>query len=478
MFYDERIEFEKGRISRNCILLAVIVSLCLGAVQLANTLLTIKSPQFHHYMNSFLPVFIFVAGAVSLIYGLYLEKSERDERTKAESYAFYGRAAKRILILTAIFWGILLPYTMLNPMPRYNFCIIPFDYIISVLFYPICTYCVYSFKKREIYFNYSLLESEHYYRGVFKNIGKLSLWMLGIFAESFVLYGFMYISKYMNQHISDIGEHIQEMFFGWLQIFFTLATLCIVASALYLALSALEKASYKNETRLISLSTVVSFAAAACLTVIVFFITFAAARIIDALASSNLPVGFPLGSIVAAVNYIIDFINSGIYIFMLLCITYFGYEYSRVYKNRLLRGSLCVILAINAADAVISPIFNAIIMMIEPIRLSNADTMHDIYIDQELRELFLDYSYLIGFAEVVAVILIIYALIKDGTAHKGCIALICAIALALCVMIFLSTQLHSEDFSQALSLFNSFIYICLAVVVAIIGRKNIHSIDK
>ncbi len=470
MFYDERIEFEKGRISRNCILLSVIVAFFFGAVQLANTLLTIEEPlRLHHYMNAFLPVFIFVAGAVSLIYGLYLEKSERDERTKAESYAFYGRAAKRILLLTAIFWGILLPYTMLNPMPKYNFYRIPFDYIISLLFFPICTYCVYSFKKSEIYFNYSLLESENYYRGVFKNIGKFSLCVLGILVESLFLYAFMYISKYMNQPISNTDMHMQKMFFGGLQIFFTVAMLCVVASALYLALSALEKASYKNETRLISLSTVVSFAVAACLTVVIFFVTSYAAYFIDELIRQNANFELTIGDITAAANYIIDFISSGVYIFMLLCITYFGYEYSRVYKNRLLNGALCTILAVNAANVVVSPIFSTIIMIIE-------DNMNDI--SMELRELFLYYAYLIGLAKVVAVVLIIAALMKDGFARKGCIVLICTITLALCVVIFLTTQLGSNEISQAFALFNSFIYLCLAVLVAIIGRKNIHSIDK
>ncbi len=471
MFYDERIEFERGRISRNCILLSAIVSFFFGTVQLTNTLLSLEETvQFHHYMNSFLPIFIFVAGAVSLVYGLYLEKMGRDERTKTESCAFYGKAAKRILLLTAILWGILLPYTMLNPMPEYNFYRIPFDYITYILFFPICTYCVYSFKKSEIYFNYSLLESEHYYRGVFKNVGKFSLCALGILAESLIFYILLYTLKYLKQPIINMGRHMQEMFFGGLQIFFTVAILCIVASALYLALSALEKASYKNETRLISLSTVVSFAVAACLTVVIFFVTSYAAYFIDELIRQHTNLTqLTVGDIVAAANYIVNFINSGIYIFMLLCITYFGYEYSRVYKNRLLHGSLCVILAVNAANSVISTIFSAIIMMIE-FNINDAC--------MELRELLVYFTYLIGFAEVVAVILIIYALIKDGTAHKGCIALICAIALALCVMIFLNTQLNAEEFLQAKALFRSFIYLCLAVLVAIIGRKNIHSIDK
>ena len=44
MFYDERIEYEKGRISRNCIILAVILSLIYGALYITNVTLSIWKP--------------------------------------------------------------------------------------------------------------------------------------------------------------------------------------------------------------------------------------------------------------------------------------------------------------------------------------------------------------------------------------------------------------------------------------------------
>ncbi|MBQ8403863.1 MAG: hypothetical protein IJX55_05505 [Clostridia bacterium] len=478
IFYDERIEKEKGKVCRNCILIAVIGTLCFGALQLVNILLTIEAPQFHHYMNVFLPGFIFIAGTVSLAIGLYLEKFGRDERTQAEAYAFYGKAARRLLTSIAVVWAILLPYTMVNPMPSYNFYNIPFDYAIWILFYPICTYLVYSFKKNEIYFNYSLLESEHYYKGVFKNIGKFSLWALGLFAESIFSYILFHTFENMQYPWNDGGAHMRQIVYSILAIFFIIAIAYVVLSILYLSLSLLEKESYDNETRLISKATVVSFIVAACLTTVVFFITLEAGRIIDALANSDLPLDFPLSSVVAAANYVINYIDAAIYLFAVLCITYFYYEYRRARKNRLLTGALCTILIIKSADVVISPIYRIVMVLVNTVIATNWENMHDIYIEQTMGEIFVYYTHLIGFAEVVAVMLIIAALIKDGTAHKVCIALICAIALALCVMLFLTTQLSGTTLSQAMALFNSFIYLCLAVLVAIIGRKNIHSIDK
>ncbi len=478
MFYDERIEKEKGKVCRNCILIAVIGAFLFCALQLANILLTIEAPRFHHYMNVLLPCFIFAAGTVCLIIGAFTQKQGCDERTAAEAYSFYGKAARALIACTAVLWAILLPYTAVNPMPSYNFYNIPFDYSIWILFYPICTYCVYSFKKREIYFNYSLLESEHYYKGVFKNIGKFSLWALGLLAESVLSYILFHTFENMQYPWNDGGAHMRQIVYSLLSIFFTFAISYIVLSVLYIALSVLEKESYKNETRLISGSTIISFIVAACLTVVVFFVTLESGLIIDALINSDLPLDFPVSAVVAAANYVINYIESAIYIFVLLCITYFCYEYGRVYKNRLLSGALGTILVVKAVDTVFSPIYRVVMALVNTVIASDWENMHDIHIERAMGEIFLYYTYLIGLAEVAAVVIIIAALIKDGTAHKGCIALICAIALALCVIIFLTTQLSAVLLSQAMALFNSFIYICLAILVAIIGRKNIHSIDK
>lgn len=478
MFYDERIEYEKGKVCRNCIIIAVIGAFLFLALQLTNILLTIEAPKFHHYMNVLLPAFIFVSGAASLLFGAFLKKQGCDERTAAQAYAFYGKAARTLLATAAVLWAILLPYTMVNPMPSCNFYNIPFDYAVWILFYPICTYCVYAFKKREIYFNYSLLESEHYYKGVFKNIGKLSLWALGLLAESVFSYILFHTFENMQYPWNDGGAHMRLIVYSLLAIFFIIAISFIILSILYLSLSFLEKESYKNETRFISGSTIISFIVAAFLTVVVFFVTLGSELIINALINSDLPLDFPISSAVAAVNYVINYIESAIYIFVLLCITYFCYEYNRVYKNRLLSGALGTILIIKAADTVFTPIYRFAMALVGTIVASDWENMHDIYIEHAMGEIFLYYTYLLGLAEVVAVILIIAAIIKDGAAHKGCVALICAIVLALCVMIFLTTQLSATPLSQAMALFNSFIYVCLSVLVAIIGRKNIHSIDK
>ena len=46
MFYDERIEKAKGRISRNAIILSVVISAALGAIRLTNILKNTDQSQY------------------------------------------------------------------------------------------------------------------------------------------------------------------------------------------------------------------------------------------------------------------------------------------------------------------------------------------------------------------------------------------------------------------------------------------------
>ena len=69
MFYDERIESEKGRISACAIFLAVVLSAVLGAVRLANIL---RNAGGGKYLVFVLPEgTVFLSGLVCLAIGFF-----------------------------------------------------------------------------------------------------------------------------------------------------------------------------------------------------------------------------------------------------------------------------------------------------------------------------------------------------------------------------------------------------------------------
>jgi hypothetical protein len=172
MFYDERIEFEKGRISRNCIIISVLASLVYGALFLINIITGIEDAGFRHFFHIGVEAAIIVSGSVCLIIGFFKNVFSKDERAQAERNLFYNKAAIIHLAVTFAAWAFIMPFALAYPLPRINFLAFPYDYGLSMLFFPTVSYCVYSFKKSEIYFNYSILESKSYYKSVFRNIGK------------------------------------------------------------------------------------------------------------------------------------------------------------------------------------------------------------------------------------------------------------------------------------------------------------------
>ena len=468
MFYDERIEFEKGRISRNCIIISVVGALIYGTLYLINMITGIESPGFRQFFHLGIEAVIVISGLICLIAAFCKGTFSKDERAQAERNLFYNKAAFIHLCITITAWAFIMPFALAYPLPRINFFAFPYDYGLSLLFFPTISYCVYAFKKSEIYFNYSLLESDHYYKKVLRNIGKFGRYTAMLMVVSFTGLAFIILAQIRSIVPKVLLPYIISVLLTYIVIF-------LVASLLYLLLSALEKASYDNETRLVSKSTVVSFLIAACLTLVMSVVAFFSAIWVNGLISGNKWNNeyFTVSDIITAINKALSLAQSFIFLMLILSITYFYYEYSRVKKSRLLSASIAAVLSVNSLYKLIPTYFNFIQRIAVSVFENNPEAMSNLYIEKSIEEIHLYFTYFLNFAEILALALIIVALIKDGTLSKESFASLAVLALLFGVMVFLSTQLGAYEFSQARAIFGAVVYIYYAVIVAFLGGKKV-----
>jgi cbb3-type cytochrome oxidase subunit 3 len=433
----------------------------------------IENPGFRQFFHLGVEAVIIISGLVCLIAGFCKGAFSKDERTQAERNRFYNKAAFIHLCVTVTAWAFIMPFALAYPLPRINFLAFPYDYGLTLLFFPIVSYCVYAFKKSEIYFNYSILESKHYYRGVMRNIGKFGGYLTLLMMVSLTGLSFIILAQIRKIKAEALLSHIVSVFLTYIVIF-------LVASLLYLLLSALEKASYDNETRLISKSTIISFLTAACLTLVMSVVTmFAAIWINDLLSSGNRwdNPHFTIGELITAINQALSLAQTFIFLMLILSITYFYYEYSRYKKKRLLSASIAAILWIKSLYKLLPTYFNLTQRIGVSIFENNDAGIRDIYIEKSIEEFHLHITYFLNFAEILALVLIIVALIKDGTLSKESFASLAVLAVLFGIMVFLSTQLGAYEFSQAKAIFGGVVYIYCAIIVAILGCKKINSND-
>ncbi len=459
MFYDERIELEKGKVCRNCIIIATVGAFFIGISQFINIKMAIEVPQFHHYANVLLPAFMAFGGLALLIFDFAKTCGKPDEREKAEAYTFWGKAGLMLLRAVMVLWAILLPYTMLHPMPTINFYGIPFDNVLTVLFDTIFIYCVYSFKKRDIYFNYSILESESYYKGVFKNLGKLALWAAALFGESVA----SYIIFHTFDNIKYPLKQVQGIFSEILALFLIVLLAYIMLAVLYLALSALEKSSYDNEQKLLSRSTVAAIIVSG---VMMIFLSRLATVVIDIALSAP--------RLLPVYNYISHSADTTFEVMLALAITYFSYEYTRAKKNVGV-GKLCGAIIISnlvytSAIFVFSRICSLIVFNRYVLTQSPGIAEFQFFVGNTIS--------LLGDAHLLLsltlISLIIFALVNDGFIAKINRAAPVLFAIYFGTELYFRTQNRYDGISYiyteiCTALF--FIYLCVLAVV--VGKKNI-----
>ncbi len=412
MFYDERIEKVKGTIAKRAILIAFAVAFVLAEIHCIN--LIRNAPSVRYYWFAFPDVAICLGLITALIIGLVRRGLiSKDERSELEECRFYKSAASLLIKIALGTYAFDLPIVLYLGKPH-NFADVGPSGIIYTLVFIIGIYVVCSFRKNDIYFNYSIMDSDNYYKGVFKNIGKLALYtlvFLGVSAISFV--GLVVIKAPDNAGAFKIVLDTLAHYVGAL----------IEIALLYLLYSFLEKCSYTSECS-ISKSTIISLV----ITIFIYAVYTAGVIFVDA-SQLTQATAAQLVSIISTLDTYIKFA-------LLIFLTYFGYEYQRVRKNKLLSVGCVTILLSETLSVFIGQISGSLIFVFMPEIMSQ-----DAHI---INQLFSTVNVSIedasSLANIVGFVLIIFALVKDNLIHKAHRFAIGAFVVFVGVELFLRTQ--------------------------------------
>ena len=446
MFYDERIEKVKGRISRNAIIMSVIISMMLGSILLTNILK--NTDQIKYLCIVILEAVIFLCGLICLIIGFVRSRIHtKDERTVFEESHFYNKASSILIKIATIVFAFFLPIISHIGLPDI-YADSGFDSIFRVLFFTVGTYFIYGFKSNDIYFNYSLMEDEHYYKNVFKNIGNFALYILCLLGISAISFVFFVVTKEFNQAI--LVKHI-------FQIIVLYAGVTLGFSLLYLLYSFLEKMSY-NSIRWLSKSTIISLG----ITVFIYAVYTLIVVFANSLASSQAQ-AMQTVSLASYLGFCIDFA-------LLIFLTYFSYEYLKVKPNKLLAFACLMILLSEVLAFLIGQVWGEIrnLFLREMIEY---DAYTITYFLSTAKTIIQDLSSIIN---TIGFSLIIIALIKDKTIGKSNIVMIFGFVVLGGIEMFLRTQTGYLEVNIYHSFSEIAVLIYFCILITCIERKQVN----
>lgn len=446
MFYDERIEQAKGRIARNAVILSVVISGALGAIRLINILK--NTDQSKYLCLVVLEAVIFFGGLLCLLIGFTRGKRHpQDERTIFEKNCFYNKATSVLIKTVTIFFAFFLPIVLHIGLPK-NYADGAFDCILLVLFFVVGIYVIYGFRRNDIYFNYSIMEDERYYKSVFKNIGKLVVYISCLFAVSAISFTLFVAAKELDQVVFIIHS---------LQIVRSYTIVLLELSLLYLLYSFLEKTSY-DSTRRLSKSTVISLG----ITVLLYAAYTLTAVLADSLAASQAQAM----RTVSAASSLSVYIDLALLIFL----TYFSYEYLKVKRNKLLSAACLTILLSKTPAFLMGQAWNGITSL-----FLREMTAYDAYaIKYSLsggKTILQDLS---GISNMIGFSLMIIALIKDKAIRKTNLAAIIGFVVLGGIEMFLHTQTGYLEVNlyHSLAEIAVLIYVCALVAYVERGGKT------
>ena len=94
MFYDERIEYEKGRICRNCIIISIFIAIALAVPRVLNIYYYINSFNiyipYEYFLTAATEITVIISGVICLLIGFFYKlKEENGEYKKACKSSFY-----------------------------------------------------------------------------------------------------------------------------------------------------------------------------------------------------------------------------------------------------------------------------------------------------------------------------------------------------------------------------------------------------
>ena len=447
MFYDERIEKAKGRISRNAIILSVLISAVFGAIRLANILK--NTEQSKYLCLVILEAVIIFGGSVCLLIGFTRSMMHlKDERTIFEESCFYNKASSVLIKTVTVVFAVFLPIVLHLGLPN-HYTGGEFGRILFVLFFVVGIYVIYGFRRNDIYFNYSIMEDEHYYKSVFKNIGKLISYILCLFAVSAISFTLFVAAKELDQ--------VRLLQYS-LQIVGSYTFVLLELSLLYLLYSFLEKMSY-DSTRRLSRSTAVSLG----ITVFLNAVYMSTALLAYSLASSQTQAMQTISAASSLTSYI-DFA-------LLIFLTYFSYEYLKVERNKLFSAACLIILLSETSAFLLGQVWSGITSL-----FLHEMIEYDVYTAKTFlstgKTILQDLS---GTAKMTGFSLMILALIKDKAIRKTNLAAVICFVLLGGIEMFLRTQMGYLE----VNIYHSFaaiaVLIYLCVLVVCVGSRGTRS---
>lgn len=414
MFYDERIEREKGRISACAIILAVVLSAMLGAVRLANIL---RNAGGGKYLVFVLPEgTVFLSGLVCLAIGFFLGRNKiKDERTASLRSRYYGKAAPVLIGIAAAVFALFYPVSLWTGRPN-GYVDNGFGHVFFVLFFLVGMYVVYAFRKKDVYFNYSLMESGRYYRGVFANIGKLAIRFLLLFALSVCSLFLCFAAKKEDEaFLLGVLVRVAAVY----------ACILLGLSLLYLLCSFLEKTSYDSR-RNISPATLIS----AGVTVAIYCVYTAAVAVVQAFSKTQVQAV----QSVSFVSFLMPYVNFAAMMFL----TYFDYEYRKRKRNSLFSSACLIFILGKVFSFLAGQLISEFTFLILPEIVGSSETAA--YVSLAVFYVKYAVSGLSDLAVFAGTSLLIVALVRDGRIGKSHLAAIAVFVLFFAIDAFLRVQ--------------------------------------
>ena len=442
MFYDERIEKERGKISKNAIVMSALISALIFALRVAVILKNSDNPV---YLIHLIPEgAVILVGIVVFALGLFRYSSTpKDEYITEKESIFYGRALVLEVKILSLIFAASLPIALYIGNSEF-YIQGKFGNIFSVLVLSVGIYVIFSFRKHNIYFNYSIMDREDYISCVFKNIGRLALWFLLLFGVSFASLIFWSVPV---RESAALPANIFLILIYYLLLF-------VFLSLLYLLFSLLEKSS-NNTNHFISKSALITLAVSILIYAVYAFLT--------VVTEANSESEAQAVTLVSALSILKVYVNVAYIMFL----SYFGYEFLRQRQSKLF--SLGVFIA--ALSQVVLNIGKEISIHIRDYFISEI-MEGDIYFVTMTSDIKLALQIICLLFSFLGLSMVLTALIRQKEIHKlNFIGIVCFVLL-MGVEAFLSTQ---TDYLKVL-IYHACAEIAvltyLFVIVSFIGRKK------
>ncbi len=442
MFYDERIESVKGKISKKAILISLVMSLALGALHVCN--IVKNSGNLIYLLRASLEISVFLGAFIVYIIGFFTNLQAKDEQTQLKQDMFYNKAANFLIKYISVVFAIALPIILFLGK-SYNFADDYFYRYFLTTIFVVAIYVIYEFKRNDVYFNYSIIDCEDYLKRVFKNIGKALLWLIILLAVSFLsVVGIIIIAKTEYNVIGSVLLSVAAHYF-----YITFAF-----GLFYLFFSLLEKNSYKSEG-FISQSTIVLL-----VVTILFFIIYTSVVVFINSA-------FTANSVIMQIFYSLSFFDGFITAAFLTFSVYFGYEYQKNLKNKLLNIAIFIIVLSRIFSVIAESLFDGITFYF----LSEIQDDKGLAIQRIISTVKVFVNNLSLLILAIGLLLVIFALIKDGVISKLNWLICLFFVVAVCVDLFLRTQTFVIDIKIYRLIVETCALFYYVVIVAFVGKK-------